>query len=167
MEPYLGEIRCFAFGRIPTGWLSCQGQLLPINQNQALFSLLGTQFGGNGTTNFALPNLQGRAPVHYSTSQPVGTQGGEENVTLTQSQMPSHNHLVNVSTTAADQRSPLNNFLAMLSAPHMAYGPATNLTGMAGDIVGMQGGSQPHNNMQPYTVLSYCIATQGVYPNRP
>ena len=167
MEPYLGEIRCFGFGRIPAGWLPCQGQLLAINQNQALFSLLGTQFGGNGTTNFALPNLQGRTPVHYANTQPIGTPGGVENVTLTQSTMPSHNHLVSVSTTSADQRAPLNNYLAALAAPHLTYGPASNLTGMAGDIIGSQGGTQPHNNMQPYTVLSYCIATQGIYPSRP
>lgn len=167
MEPFLGEIRCFSFGRIPTGWQPCQGQTLSINQYAALFSLIGTQFGGNGTTTFQLPNLQGRVPVHYSGSQPVGAIGGVENVSLTPSTMPSHTHLANASTTAADKNVPLSNFLAMPASPHLTYGPAANLTAMAGDIVGTQGGSQPHNNMQPYTVLSYCIAMQGIFPTRP
>lgn len=167
MEPFLGEIRCFSFGKIPTGWQPCQGQTLSINQYAALFSLIGTQFGGNGTSTFQLPNLQGRVPVDYSTSQPVGTSGGVENVTLTQSTMPSHNHPVSAGATSADKNVALSNFLAMLAAPHQSYGPASNLTAMATDIVGTQGGNQPHNNMQPYTVLSYCIAMQGIFPSRP
>lgn len=166
MEPYLGEIRCFSFGRVPTGWAACQGQLPAIQSNAALFSLLGTEFGGDGIRTFGLPNLQGRAPVHYSSAQPVGAIAGVENVTLTTATIPSHNHMVMVSTAAADKIGATTNFMAATAAPHLVYGAAASLTGTAGDNVGTTGGNQPHANMQPYTVLNYCIALQGIFPTR-
>lgn len=169
-EPFLSEIRIFSFNFAPKGWALCNGQLLPINQNQALFSLLGTTYGGNGQTNFALPNLQGRAPNHFGGSFVLGQAGGETAHTVTMNEMPLHTHLLNSNlavvdaNTNATQGVPTSNFWAnngkqtfCTSAPDavMAPGAVTNV-----------GGSQPHTNMQPYLVLNFCIALQGIFPSR-
>ena len=163
MEPYIGQISVFPFGFAPKGWAQCNGQLLPINQNQALFSLLGTQFGGNGTTNFALPNLQSRTPLHFSSSYDIGQASGEENHTLTQPEMPMHTHSAIASGNAANQTDPANNFWG---AQGQSIYAATANTTMNPAAIGNTGGSTPHNNMAPYLTLNFCIALQGVFPSQ-
>lgn len=175
MEPYIGEIRCFSFGRIPVGWLACQGQILPLQQYAALYSLLGTAYGGNGQTNFGLPDLRGVVPIHYNPTgnapnpqTNVGATGGVETVTLSLAQMPSHTHQVNVNKDPATVENPTNNYSAALVSPHLAYAAATSPTvAMAPDFIGAAGGGGSHANMQPYLVVNYCIATTGYYPQRP
>jgi len=166
-DPFLGEIRIMSFGFPPKGWALCNGQLLPINQNQALFSLLGTTYGGNGQVNFALPNLQGRSPIHMGNSHTLGEQGGEQAHTLIISEIPSHTHSFNVVDTAtAGNRvsTPAGN----LPAPQEAnpYGAATGLTAMNASSVTSIGGSQAHLNMQPFLTLCFCIALQGIFPSQ-
>ncbi len=161
-EPFLGEIRIFSFQQAPVGWAQCNGQLLPINQNQALFALLGTTYGGNGQTTFALPDLRGRAPVHVGGG--AGTQGaasGEEAHTLTISEMATHQHLASASNANADQPIP-----SILASANNAYTSAANLTTLLPQTISNAGGSQPHVNMQPYLVLNCCIALQGIFPSR-
>jgi microcystin-dependent protein len=162
-DPFLGEIRIFGFGQAPRGWALCNGQFLPINQNQALFSLLGTNYGGNGQTTFALPDLRGRAPVHTGggAGDTVGVRTGEEAHTLTISETPTHQHLANASTTNADQPIP-----SILARANNAYTGAANLTTLAPATISNAGGSQPHQNMQPYLVLSFCIALIGIFPSQ-
>lgn len=167
-EPFLGEIRVFSFNNVPTGWMPCNGQLLSINTNQALFSLLGTTFGGNGQTTFALPNLQGRVSVGAGQGygiMPVaqGQVGGEETHTLTQNEMPAHNHIVNASSSDATAVDP--NGLVWAAAAG-TYGSSAN-SQLNPAAVQTAGQSQPHNNLQPYLALSFCIATNGIYPQRP
>ena len=158
--PFIAEIRMFGFTFPPRN-----GQLLPINQNQALFSLLGTTYGGNGTTNFALPNLQGRTPVHTGTEIQLGQTGGETAHTLTIQEMPAHTHPVNASGGAVSSGSPALGYLtSQLSDPMFGAAAAAN-GNMSTPITG-GGSSQPHNNMQPYTVVSFCIALTGVFPSR-
>jgi microcystin-dependent protein len=162
-EQFLGEVRVFGFGSVvPKGWMVCAGQTLPISQNQALFSLLGTQFGGDGISNFKLPDLRGRAPLGISSSHPAGTSGGEEAHTLTVAEIPAHTHQVKASSTAADQSALANNYWASI----MAY-DARHDTTMAGNTIATAGASAPHSNMQPCLALSFCIAVQGIYPSRP
>jgi microcystin-dependent protein len=161
-EPFLAEIRIVAFNFPPKGWALCNGQLLPINQNQALFSLMGTMYGGNGQTNFALPNLRGRAPLHASSS--VGEAGGQEHVTLTIPQMPDHTHAVNASALPASTADPAGAVWAVTPS-ELNYSRGANTTLSPAAITSI-GGSQPHNNMQPYTVLNFIIALQGIYPSR-
>ena len=162
-EPFLSEIRIMSFGFAPVGWAFCNGQLLPISQNQALFAILGTMYGGNGTTNFALPNLQGRVPIHMSTSGfPEGQTGGSASVTLLSNQI-GHGHPVKASGTATASTA-AGNFPAPSSAGD-AYGGSLD-TAMNPAIVSTVGGNQPHNNLQPYLVLTYCIALQGIFPSR-
>jgi len=168
-EPYLSEIRIFSFNFAPKGWAFCNGQLLPINQNQALFALLGTSFGGNGQTNFALPNLQGRVPIHTGGSYPnVGNSVGEVAHTLTQAEMPQHAHTVMGTTSPASSPTPGGNLFAAVdpSTFQNAYAPASNLAALAPGTVTNAGGSQPHENMMPYLVLNFCIALQGIFPSR-
>jgi len=163
-EPFLGEIRSFAFGVIPRGWLACQGQMLPIQQNQALFSLLGISYGGNGVTTFGLPDLRGRVPLHLSPAYPLGAAGGEASHTLTVNEMPVHVHGVQASTEAATLIPPQGNVWPQSVDTYAASAPDVPMGARA---VSTAGGSQAHNNMQPYTTISFCIAIQGIYPPRP
>jgi len=161
--PFLSEIKIVSFNFAPKGWALCNGQLLPINQNQALFALLGTTYGGDGRVNFALPNLQGRIPVHVGGGFTLGERAGEVAHTLNISELPQHSHVPQASTNAADQGLPLNNFWAtQLSA---AYNAATN-TAMNPAAIGPTGGSQAHDNMSPYTTLNFIIALQGIFPSQ-
>lgn len=163
-EPFLAEIKIVSFNFAPKGWALCNGQLLPINQNQALFSLLGTIYGGNGQTNFALPNLQGRTPFHITSGFVQGQAGGEVAHTLTVNELPAHTHTLQANNTAATSGLPGTNALAQSNTP--VYAPAANLVAMAGASLSNIGGSQPHGNMQPYLVLNFVIALQGIYPSR-
>jgi len=162
-EPFLAEIRIFSFNFAPKGWALCNGQTMPINQNQALFSLLGTTYGGDGRTTFALPNLQGRTPIHFGGGVVLGESSGEETHTLTLSEMPTHTHSGIGSGNAADQQSPAGSVWAV--TPSNAY--SSNLNGtMSPAAVGSIGGNQPHQNLSPYTVLNFCVALQGIFPSR-
>ncbi|HWS25548.1 MAG TPA: tail fiber protein [Xanthomonadales bacterium] len=162
--PFLAEVRICSFSFAPRGWALCNGQLLPINQNQALFSLLGTTFGGDGRVNFALPDLRGRMPIHFGNGRTLGERGGEQAHTLTVAELPLHTHVMNFSTQAASTDNPVNNVPAMTVGP--AYGPAQSLVAMAPASVANVGGSQAHLNMPPFLTLSYCIALQGVFPSQ-
>jgi len=161
--PFLGEVKIVSFNFPPKGWAFCNGQLLPINQNQALFSILGTTYGGDGRVNFALPDLRGRTPVYVGNGIVLGERSGEENHTLNTTEMPMHNHLVNATTTAANQFDPTDLFMAKPTANIYA---ATNNLIATGMQVTNTGGSQPHNNLQPYLVLNFIIALQGVFPSQ-
>ena len=160
--PYLGEMRIFSFNFAPKGWAMCNGQTMAINQNQALFALLGTTYGGNGQTNFNLPNLQGRMPVHVGNGIILGQVGGETAHTLNLSEMPQHTHQVMGSSTLASSGDPTGNLWATGNA---AYGPVSNTT-MNPACIPNAGGSQPHDNMSPYLVLNFCIALQGIFPTQ-
>jgi microcystin-dependent protein len=162
-EPFLAEIRIMSFGFAPKGWALCNGQFLPINQNQALFSLLGTMYGGNGITTFALPNLQGRVPIHLGGGFVQGEAGGEEVHTLTLSEMPQHSHAAFASALPAVQSGPANAFST--NTGRNAYAAAPNAA-MAPEAVTPVGGSQPHDNLSPFLVLNFCIALQGIFPSR-
>jgi len=165
-EPFLSEIKIFAFNFPPKGWAFCNGQLLPINQNQALFALLGTSYGGNGQTTFALPNFQGKVPIHFgNNSYPsVGVTGGEYAHTLTQQEMPTHVHPLNVSSTATGgSASPAGR---VLGGANNAYHTPASLTTLNPGTIVSTGGSQAHENKSPYTVLNFCIALQGIFPSR-
>jgi microcystin-dependent protein len=166
-EPFLGELKLFGLAWAPKGWADCNGQFLPINQNQPLFALLGTQFGGDGRVTFALPDLRGRVPMHDPTS--MGARPGAETVTLTQAQMPPHTHLVSADSTSAplaDGNLPAPNRRVAASSPGDLYGSPRNLLPMAPAFVTQAGGGQPHTNMQPYLVLRWCIALQGIFPSQ-
>jgi microcystin-dependent protein len=162
-EPFLSEIRIFSFGFAPKGWALCNGQLLPINQNQALFSLLGTTFGGDGRVNFALPNLQGQTPIHVGNGHTLGEKGGQQAHTLTIAELPTHTHVLNGTNTDGTDVVPLNDLLAR-SATQL-YAPPANLQGMNAASVGNTGGSQAHLNMQPFLTLNFSIALQGIFPS--
>jgi microcystin-dependent protein len=180
-NPFVAEIRMFAFNFAPVGWAFCNGQILPISQYTALFSLLGTQYGGNGTSNFALPNLQSSVPMHttqYSGSSPfgdffIGQQGGEESHMLISSEIPAHSHFVNADTGVANSPSASGNVYksgqipgapARVVASYTTAAPNTSLNPLT---IATTGSSQPHNNLMPYLTLNFCIALQGVYPARP
>jgi microcystin-dependent protein len=154
-----------SFGFAPRGWAACDGQLLAINQNQALFSILGTTYGGDGRTTFALPNLRGRVPVHTSSSFSLGQQGGEASHTLTTNETPTHTHAWNASSAPATSGSPANAVLAA-SVGTAAFAPPSSLVAMDPSGVAPAGGSQPHENTQPYLTVSFCIALQGIFPSR-
>jgi microcystin-dependent protein len=164
--PYMSEIKIMSFNFAPKGWAQCNGQLLPINQNQALFSLLGTMYGGNGQTNFALPNLQGQVPIHVGGQFNVqGQAGGESAHTLIQSEMPQHVHTAAATSATGTQPVPAGAFLGV-AAEQLYLPPDNNLGALNPATVSNTGGSQPHDNMQPYLVLNFCIALQGVFPSR-
>jgi microcystin-dependent protein len=162
-EPFLSEIKIMSFGFPPKGWALCNGQLLPINQNQALFSLLGTTYGGDGRVNFGLPNLQGMTPMHMGNSHTLGERGGEQAHTLSISKIPTHVHTANAQSAAGDSQFAANDLLAQ--APNL-YGPAANLTSLLPSTLANVGGSQAHLNMQPFLTLSLCIALQGIFPSQ-
>jgi microcystin-dependent protein len=162
-EPFLAEIRIVGFNFAPRGWAQCDGQILPINQHQALYSLLGTTYGGDGRTSFALPDLRGRAPKHVGEGVTQGQKGGLETVALTAAQMPEHEHEARASQAAGDTPVPTGNVLA--SADNL-YGEPTNLTALRSGSVANVGGGQGHENMQPYLALNFCIALQGLFPPR-
>lgn len=163
-EPFLGEIRIMSFGFAPRGWAQCSGQLLPINQNQALFSLLGTSYGGNGQTNFALPDMRGRTPLHVGAGLIQGQSLGEERHTLSQSEMPQHNHSVTATSANGNVATPANNFLANRQSD--MFVPAAHLEAMNTAACSSVGGSQPHENMNPFLVLNFAIALIGIFPSR-
>ncbi|AQR74745.1 phage tail protein [Sphingomonas sp. LM7] len=164
-EPFLSELRLFSFVFAPKGWALCNGQLLPINQNQALFSLLGTTFGGDGRVNFALPDLRGRVPMHVGNSHALGERGGEQAHTLSITEMPTHTHVLQGTSSAANANIPAANMYLAATAPNDFYTGAAALTAMAPAAVSTVGGSQAHNNMQPYLTLSWSIALQGIFPS--
>jgi microcystin-dependent protein len=174
-DPFVAEIRIFPFNFAPRGWAFCDGQLLPISQNTALFSLLGTTYGGDGKTTFALPNLQGSAPMHPGQGpglslHDLGETGGSETVTLLESEIPAHSHSRNASNAAADeegQKQPNAAVPGQQQNTNQIYGSlANNLVQMAPESLAPAGSDQPHNNLQPYLTLNFCIAMQGVFPPR-
>ncbi len=166
--PYLSEVRIFSFNFAPKGWALCNGQLLPINQNQALFALIGTYYGGNGTTNFQLPNLQGRMAVHKGTdsagnSYDIGQTGGVDSVTLTTAEIPAHTHQASAVSNTANLAAPANNsWAASVDEP---YGPSPGVA-MNAASVSSTGGGQAHTNIAPCLTLNFCIALQGIFPTQ-
>jgi len=170
MDPFVAEIRIFPFNFAPRGWAWCDGQLLPLSQNTALFSLLGTTYGGNGKSNFALPDLQGRAPMHPGQGpglslHDLGETGGSETVTLLESEIPAHSHAQRASQADGISQSPINEMLAtgINISQYAAPGP---LVSLSPNSLAPAGGDQPHNNFQPYLTFYFCIALQGVFPPR-
>ncbi|HZR02428.1 MAG TPA: tail fiber protein [Burkholderiales bacterium] len=171
-SPFLGEIRMVGFNFAPRGWAMCNGQILPISQNTALFALLGTNYGGNGQTTFALPDLRSRKPLHFGqgpglSTVSLGEEGGVESVTLSSGQMPQHSHTLTAAANVATTSDPTNTLLA--GKPRFGkdvYTPPANLVAMNAADVGSSGGSNPHDNMQPYLVVNFVIALQGIFPSR-
>ena len=168
-EPFLSEIRIMSFVFAPKGWALCNGQLLPINQNQALFSLLGTTFGGDGRVNFALPDLRGRTPIHVGSGHTLGEKGGEQAHTLSIAELPTHTHVLNASNQQADQATlvtaPANTPNLLATVTGAQYAAVSSLTTLTPDTVTTVGGSQAHLNMQPFLTLTFCIALQGIFPS--
>ncbi|MDN5923579.1 MAG: tail fiber protein [Xanthomonadales bacterium] len=171
-DPFVAEIRIFPFNFVPEGWAFCDGQLLPLSQNTALFSLLGTTYGGNGKSNFALPDLQGRAPMHPGQGpglslHDLGESGGSETVSLLESEVPSHNHGLLSLGTPGNRTTPAGNTIARPTAG-VAFVPSAgaSLVPMSQQALAPNGSDQPHNNMQPYLTMYFCIALQGVFPPR-
>jgi microcystin-dependent protein len=162
-EPFLSEIRIFSFDFPPKGWAFCNGQFLPINQNQALFALLGTTYGGNGQTTFALPNLQGRVPIHTGNGHTLGEKAGSSSVTVNQQQLPQHMHFLQATSANGATPNPSGNVLGRVNN---LYAAPSSLTTMNPTSVAPVGGSQAHNNMMPYLVLNFCIALQGIFPSQ-
>lgn len=163
-EPFLSEIRIMSFNFPPKGWAFCNGQFLPINQNQALFSLLGTTYGGNGQTTFALPNLRGRTPIHMGSGHTLGEAAGSTSTTINIQQLPQHNHFVNASSNVQNTLVPTNAFIAA-TTPSEVYSGTFSGTMLPESVTNI-GGSQAHNNMQPYLTLNFCIALQGIFPSQ-
>ena len=172
-DPFVAEIRIFPFNFAPKGWAFCDGQILPISQNTALFSLLGTTYGGDGKSNFALPDMQGNAPMHPGQGpglslHDLGETGGSETVSLLQSEIPGHNHTMRANNNDGLSPLPSNNVAAGPGADRDLFWYKDGLpnTTMNPNASGISGGDQPHNNLMPYLTLNYCIALQGVYPPR-
>ncbi|HKP03559.1 MAG TPA: tail fiber protein [Chthoniobacterales bacterium] len=164
-EPFLGEIKIMAFGYAPRNWAMCNGQFLPINQNQALFSLLGTMYGGNGQTTFALPDLRGQTPIHFNKNT-QGTKGGEKAHTLSLSELPTHQHALNGTTAADSQIIPGSAMLGTSAATDPIYANPASLVAMDPTSISNVGGSQAHENMQPFLTLNFCIALIGIFPSQ-
>ena len=171
-DPFVAEIRIFGFNFAPTGWAQCNGQLMPLSQNTALFSLLGTTYGGDGKSNFALPDLQGRVPMQPGQGpglslRDLGETGGSQTVTLLQSELPAHNHQMMAANDPGDSNNPTNNAISR-SSNAAVYGPPNiaRTALMSPQSLSITGGSLPHNNMSPYLTLNFCIALQGVFPPR-
>jgi microcystin-dependent protein len=164
-EPFLGEIKIISWNFPPKGWAFCNGQFLPINQNQALFALFGTRYGGNGQTTFALPDLRGKVPMHVGAGFNQGQVGGQYSHTLTLQEMPAHLHFMNVTNTDGTTPNPSAGVI-LSKAVANSYGPATGLVPMNPASVGSVGGSQAHENKQPYLVLNFIVALQGIFPSR-
>lgn len=167
-EPFLGELRIFSFGFPPRGWATCGGQLLPINQNQALFSLMGTTYGGNGQTTFSLPDLRGRTPIHMGNGFTQGERGGQEFHTLTINEIPQHSHLVKAKSTADTANNNVNptGRLWATSTPATLYKAIpSDLSALAANTISNVGGSQPHENRQPFLTINFCVALQGIFPS--
>ncbi len=162
-QPYVGEIRMFAGNFAPAGWMFCEGQLLPISENETLFQLIGTTYGGDGESTFALPDLRGRLPVHYGNGFTLAETGGVETVTLTVSQIPAHSHPMVANNSVANTPNPGNNLLGLASQVSMFFGDPTNQN-MANSI-GPVGGSQPHDNMMPYLCVNFIISLFGIFPS--
>lgn len=162
-EPFLSEIRIMSFGFAPRGWAQCNGQLLPINQNQALFSLLGTTFGGDGRTNFALPDLRTRTPIHVGSGHTLGERGGEQAHTLSVAELPAHVHAAQATSATGDTPLAPGNLLA--DSPSQLYAAPGALTALSPTSVTTVGGSQAHLNMQPFLALNFCIALTGIFPS--
>ena len=169
-EPFLSEIRIFSFNFAPKGWALCNGQLMPINQNQALFSLLGTTYGGDGRVNFALPNLQSKVPIHEGSGHTLGEKGGEPAHTLTISELNAHNHILRGSGTQGDSNNPAFGGVGNLLAQDPGKAYAANFNPAAAALnpasISSVGGSQAHQNMQPFLVLNFSIALQGIFPSQ-
>lgn len=162
-EPFLAEIRVFSFNFVPKGWAMCNGQLMPINQNQALFALLGTTYGGDGRTNFALPDFRERVPIHVGAGHTLGERAGAMAVTLTVPQLPTHTHAVSASAQGGNDPNPVGKVLA--SPLNQTYRPPSALAAADAASVTSTGGSQPHTNVQPYLTLTFGIALQGIFPS--
>jgi microcystin-dependent protein len=173
MDPFVAEIRIFPFNFAPKGWAFCDGQILPLSQNTALFSLLGTTYGGDGKSNFALPDMQGNAPMHPGQGpglslHDLGETGGSETVTLLESEIPAHNHNVMGVNSNANRTNPIGNSIsrAVNATPYFPGSPTPPPVNFNDNAITPAGGDQPHNNMQPYLTLNFCIALQGVFPPR-
>ena len=173
MDPFVAEIRIYPFNFAPKGWAFCDGQILPLSQNTALFSLLGTTYGGDGKSNFALPNMQGNAPMHPGQGpglslHDLGETGGSETVSLLESEIPSHSHAVMASASVGNRTTPQANSISRVtgSTPFVPSSPSPPIVAFSGNSLAPAGGDQPHNNMQPYLTLNFCIALQGVFPPR-
>jgi len=167
-DPFLSEIRIMSFNYPPRGWAFCNGQLLPINQNQALFSLLGTTYGGDGRVNFALPDVRGRTPIHVGDGHTLGERAGEENHTLAITELPAHQHALMASNSTGDAPVPFSNGQGNILASNASalYRPPANLVAMEPSSTTNAGGGQPHANQQPLLTLSFCIALQGIFPSQ-
>jgi len=165
-DPFISEIRIMSFGFAPQGWALCDGQLLPINQNQALFSLLGTTYGGDGRVNFGLPNLQGRTPIHMGSGHTLGERGGEQAHTLSIAEIPTHVHTANAANAAGTQAVAAGAFLGSDTVAQPYLLPDNSLAAMNPATLSNAGGSQPHLNMQPFLTLTFSIALQGIFPSQ-
>jgi microcystin-dependent protein len=163
-QPYVGEIRMFAGNFAPAGWMFCEGQLLPISYNETLFQLIGTTFGGNGESTFALPDLRGRIPIHQGNGFILAETGGAEEITLTVNQIPAHSHPLLASTNIAHESSPANNLVAQSSAADL-YIEDTTTSNLAANSISSVGGSQPHTNYQPYLCVNFIISLFGIFPS--
>ena len=165
-QPYVGEIRMFGGNFAPAGWMFCEGQLLPIAENETLFQLIGTTYGGDGQNTFALPDLRGRLPLHMGNGFVLAQSGGVEQVTLTTNQIPAHNHIPACTNAAGDQTTPVNNFWAPTSTGDQTYDPAVTASGtMNATLIGLNGGNQPHDNFGPYLCVDFIISLFGIFPS--
>lgn len=164
-EPYVGEIRMFAGNFAPAGWMFCSGQLLPISENETLFQLIGTTYGGDGQSTFQLPNLQSRVPIHQGNGFVLAEQGGAEDITLTVQQIPVHSHPLLGSGAAANTRNPPNNMLAKAAGTIYTNNPGRGLAVMSPQAIAPAGGSQPHTNLQPYLTINFIISLFGIFPS--